>query len=82
MYTYFHSVSTSRLFTSVTFSKGPVQGVSERVLLQVAEDLLLDFESGVVCYLMSVYLPYCLSKLYVRDAAMASEEKDSMTVGS
>ena len=70
------------MFASVTFGKSPVQRVGERVLLQVAEDLLFDLKSSVVCYLLLVILSYSPPEVYVRDAAIASEEKDSMTVGS
>lgn len=62
-YTYFHGVSAGRLFASVAFGKSPVQRVGERVLLQVAEYLLFNLESGVVCYLQSVCAQWPLVRI-------------------
>lgn len=46
--TYVHSVATGRLLASVAFSKSPVEGVGEGVLLEVGELGVIDLESGEV----------------------------------
>lgn len=46
--TYVHGIATGRHFASVALSESPEEGVSEGVLLEVTERLLLDLEGGEV----------------------------------
>jgi hypothetical protein len=47
--THIHGIAASGDFASMTFGKTPVQSIGERVLLQVDENFIFDFEFGVVC---------------------------------
>lgn len=42
--TYVHGVATSRLLAGVAFSEGPVEGVGQAVLAEVAQKLLVNLE--------------------------------------
>lgn len=46
--TYIHGISSGRLLASVTLGKRPVQRVGESVFAEVAENFVVNLESGVV----------------------------------
>ena len=46
--TYIHSISAGRLLARVAFCQGPVEGVCQGVLAQVAEESLVDLEGREV----------------------------------
>lgn len=47
-YTYVHGIATGRLLASVAFSKSPVKGVGEGVLLEVGQLGVIDLEGSEV----------------------------------
>jgi len=63
--TYIHSITTSRLFTGMSFSKCPEESVGQGVLAEVGKDFVIDFESSEVGWgWMSVHMLHFGSKTY------------------
>jgi hypothetical protein len=46
--TYIHSITTSRLLTSMTLGESPEQGVCQGIFAEVGEDLIVNLESSEV----------------------------------
>jgi hypothetical protein len=46
--TYVHGISAGRLLAGVTLSESPEEGVGKAVLAEVAENLLINLESGEI----------------------------------
>jgi hypothetical protein len=47
-FTYIHSITASRLFTGVPFSKCPKESVGQGIFAEVGEDFVIDLESSEV----------------------------------
>jgi hypothetical protein len=47
-FTYIHSITASRLFTGVPFSKCPEESVGQGIFAEVGEDFVIDLESSEV----------------------------------
>jgi hypothetical protein len=48
MSTYIHGITTSRLFTGVSFSKCPEESVGQSIFAEVGENLVIDFKGSKV----------------------------------
>jgi hypothetical protein len=48
--TYIHSITTSRLFTRVSFSECPEDSVGQSIFAEVGKDFVIDFEGSEVGY--------------------------------
>jgi hypothetical protein len=48
--TYIHRITTSRLFTGVSFSKSPEECIGQSIFAEVGKDLVVNFEGGEVGY--------------------------------
>lgn len=82
--TYVHSITTGRLFTSVTLSEGPEKRVGKSVFTEVTKGLIFDLVCGEVGYMISSALSHTsnLCRQNLRELAIASSEKASIGVAS
>ena len=61
--TYVHSITTGRLFTGMSLSKGPEEGVGESIFTEVTKGLIFDLECGEVGCLNMSALSYTLIQI-------------------
>ena len=84
--TYIHSITTSRLFTGVSFSECPEESVGQSIFAEVCKDFVINFESSKVgCGWMSDrMLYYCSEKLTRSSNCLLRESLDrgSFVTGS